>query len=191
MPPRYKPQLSGSEKETVAAFNVTELFTERLYLRRPVEADASSVISIAGDWEVARRLARIPHPYTESDFRFFMDRVVACEPTWGIVLRGTSELIGVIGLAPHGESQSAELGFYVGRRYWGQGFATEAGRAIVRAALDVTGYARLTSGYHADNQASGRVLTKLGFKLIGCSNRPCLAEGTDKPSIDVELLVTS
>jgi RimJ/RimL family protein N-acetyltransferase len=50
------------------------------------------------------------------------------------------------------------------------------------------GYARLTSGYHADNPASGRVLAKLGFKPIGVSNRMCLAEGKDKPAIDVELL---
>lgn len=109
----------------------------------------------------------------------------------GVVLRGTSELIGVIGLALHGESQSAELGFYFGRQCWGQGFATEAGQAFVRAALDVTAYARLTSGYYADNPASGRVLTKLGFKLIGYSSRPCLAEGRDKPSIEMELRLTS
>lgn len=190
-PRRDRPQPGSPEKKTVTAFNGTEVFTERLHLRCPVEADASSVISIVGDWEVARRLARIPHPYTQSDFRFFMERVVPCEPTWGVVLRGTTKLIGVIGLAPHGESQDAELGFYFGRQHWGQGFATEAAQAIVRHALEVTGYARLTSGYYADNPASGRVLGKLGFKTIGCSNRPCLAEGKDKPSIEVELSVTS
>jgi RimJ/RimL family protein N-acetyltransferase len=164
-----------------------ELFTRRLHLRRPIDADAAAIIAIAGDWEVARRLARVPYPYSQSDFRFFLEEVVPKEPTWAMVLRQSNELVGVIGLAPHGE-HSAELGYYVSRSYWGQGLATEAGRAIAHLAIERLGYPKLTSGYQADNLASGRVLEKLGFKPVGFSNRPCLAEGKDKPSIDVELL---
>lgn len=162
--------------------------TPRLQLRRPVETDAASIIAIAGDWEVARRLARVPHPYTQEHFRFFLNSVVPGEPTWAIVLRQTSELIGVIGLAPNDDGQSGELGYYIARPFWGQGIATEAARAIVRIGFDVFRYVKLTSGYHADNPASGRVLEKLRFKPCGRSTRPCLAEGTTKPSIDVELL---
>jgi RimJ/RimL family protein N-acetyltransferase len=167
-----------------------ELFTRRLHLRRPVVADAAAVIAIAGDWEVARRLGRIPHPYSQEDFRFFMERVVPNEPTWAIVMRRSDDLIGVIGLVPHGGGQSAELGYYVARTHWGHGLATEAGRAIVRMALEVKRYAMLTSRYHADNPASGRVLAKLGFRPVGRSNQPCLAEGNEKPSIDMELKAT-
>lgn len=168
--------------------NRGELVTPRLHLRCPVEADASAIIAIAGDWDVARRLGRIPHPYTQADFRFFIERVVQSEPTWAIVVKESAELVGVIGLVPHGESRSAELGYYVGQPYWGQGLATEAAEAIVRMALEVNGYAKLTSAYHADNPASGRVLAKLGFKPVGRSSRPCLAEGKDKASIEVELI---
>jgi RimJ/RimL family protein N-acetyltransferase len=74
------------------------------------------------------------------------------------------------------------------RPHWGQGLATEAAQAIVRMALESMGYAKLTSRYHADNPASGRVLAKLGFKPVGRSNYRCLAEGKDKPSIEVELI---
>ena len=74
------------------------------------------------------------------------------------------------------------------RNCWGQDLETEAGQAVVRLGTEDIGYPRLTSGYHADNPASGRVLTKLGFKPIGLSSRMCLAEGKDKPSVDVELL---
>jgi RimJ/RimL family protein N-acetyltransferase len=172
----------------VGAGDGEELLTERLYLRAPAAADAEAIIAIVGDWEVARRLSRVPHPYGYSDFQFFLDRVVVQEPTWAMVLRATHELAGVIGLAPHHDGESAELGYYIARPRWGQGLATEAGRAIVRLGTEDFGYPRLTSGYHADNPASGRVLTKLGFKRIGSSNRHCLAEGQDKPSIDVELL---
>ena len=168
--------------------NRGELFTRRLHLRCPVEGDASAIIAIAGDWDVARRLGRMPHPYTQEDFRFFMERVVPSEPTWAIVARQTDELVGVIGLIPNSETRSAELGYYVGRPHWGQGLATEAAQAIVSFGLESKLFAKLTSRYHADNPASGRVLTKLGFKPIGLSNHPCLAEGKDKPSIEVELI---
>jgi RimJ/RimL family protein N-acetyltransferase len=164
-----------------------QLFTRRLHLRRPTEADAAAIIAIAGDWEVARRLARVPHPYGELEFRYFLEQVVPNQPTWAIVSRESNEVVGVIGLTPHGEHSSAELGYYVSRGRWGQGFATEAGACVVRLGIEQLGYSRLTSGYHADNPASGRVLEKLGFKPIGFSNRPCLAESKDKPSIDVEL----
>jgi RimJ/RimL family protein N-acetyltransferase len=165
-----------------------EMLTDRLHLRPPAGADAEAVVAICGDWEVARRLSRVPHPYGHADFRYFLERVVVMEPTWAIVLRETNELAGVMGLAPHQDGQSAELGYYIGRAHWGQGLATEAGQAIVRLGTEDIGYARLTSGYHADNPASGRVLAKLGFKAVGISNRMCLAEGKDKASIDVELL---
>ena len=168
-----------------------ELFTTRLHLRPPVAADAEAIIAIAGDWEVARRLSRVPHPYRYSDFHFFIEQVVVNEPTWAIVLRATNQLVGVIGLAQHRDGQSAELGYYLARSHWGQGLATEAGQEIVRLGTEDLGYPRLTSGYHADNPASGRVLEKLGFKPIGVSSRMCLAEGRDKPSIDVELLALS
>jgi ribosomal-protein-alanine N-acetyltransferase len=168
--------------------SVAQLFTPRLQLRRPLQADAASIIAIAGDWEVARRLARVPHPYTQEHFQFFIDSVVPEEPTWAIVRRQTEELIGVISLAPDDGGQSGEMGYYIARPFWGRGFATEAAQAIVRMGFDVFGYVKLTSGYHADNPASGRVLDKLRFKPCGRSTRPCLADGIMKPSIDVELL---
>ena len=160
--------------------------TARLHLRAPVERDADAITAIAGDWEVARRLARVPHPYTDADLRFFFDHVVPKEPTWAILWRETGRLIGMIGLAPAPDGRSAELGYYIARDYWGCGVATEAALAVTRVGFDSFSYLKLTSGYHADNPASGRVLTKLGFVIIGTSTRPCLAEGRDKPAVEVE-----
>jgi RimJ/RimL family protein N-acetyltransferase len=162
------------------------LHTARLHLRPPVEQDAAAIISIAGDWEVARRLARVPHPYTDTDVRFFLDHVVPNEPTWAILCRETSRLIGMISLAPAPDGRSAELGYYIARDHWGRGVATEAARAIIEVGIESFGILRLTSGYHTDNPASGRVLAKLGFTIVGTSGRPCLAEGRDKSSVDVE-----
>jgi RimJ/RimL family protein N-acetyltransferase len=162
------------------------LETVRLRLREPVEQDADAITAIVGDWEVARRLARIPHPYTAADVRFFFDHVVPNEPTWAIVWRQSSCLIGMIGLAPAADGRSAELGYYIARDYWGCGVATEAAQAITQVGFESLGYRKLTSGYYADNPASGRVLAKVGFTIVGTSSRPCVAEGKDKPSIEVE-----
>ncbi len=162
------------------------LDTARLHLRPPVEQDADTIIAIAGDWEVARRLARMPHPYTEADLRFFFNHVVPNEPTWAILWRETGRLIGMMGLAPAPDGRSAELGYYIARDHWGRGIATEAALAITRVGFETFGYAKLTSGYHTDNPASGRVLAKLGFITVGTSSRPCLAEGKEKPCVEVE-----
>jgi len=162
------------------------LDTARLHLRRPVELNADSIISIAGDWEIARRLARVPHPYSEADVRFFLNHVVPKEPTWAILWRQTRELIGMISLAPAPDGRSAELGYYIARDHWNRGVATEAALAVTVVGFASFGYLKLTSGYHADNPASGRVLAKLGFTVVGTSSRPCLADGKDKASVEVE-----
>ena len=167
------------------------LETSRLHLRAPVQQDAEAIISIAGDWEVARQLARVPHPYTDADLRFFFGQVVPNEPTWAILLQGMDRLVGMIGLAPAFDGQSAELGYYIARDQWGRGIATEAARAIGDVGFNSFGYRKLTSGYFSDNPASGRVLAKLGFTIIGTSSRPCLAEGKNKPSVEVEKAVDS
>jgi RimJ/RimL family protein N-acetyltransferase len=168
-----------------------QLETTRLHLRQPVERDAEAIIAVAGDWEIARRLARMPHPYGPEDVRFFFDHVVPNEPTWAIVWRETGRLIGIMGLAPAAHARSAELGYYIARDFWGRGVATEAARVVTKLAFESFGYVKLTSGYHADNPASGRVLAKLGFTIVGTANRPCLAEGQDKACVEVELLPRS
>ena len=173
-------------RSSCARPSMLPLDTTRLHLRAPVEQDSDAIISIAGDWEVARRLARVPHPYTRADVRFFFDHVMPNEPTWAIVWRQTSRLIGMIGLVPTQDGRGAELGYYIARDHWGRGIATEAALAVSRFGFESFGYLKLTSGYHTDNPASGRVLAKLGFTIVGTSNRPCLAEGRDKSTVEVE-----
>jgi RimJ/RimL family protein N-acetyltransferase len=176
-----------SGQRSIGMTDSEELSTPRLILRRPVESDAAATIAIVGDFEVARRLGRVPHPYHRSDFDQFLEHVVPNEPTWAIILRQTNELIGMTGLAPQRKQSSAELGYYLGHPFWGAGFATEAGQAVVRFGFERLGCTKLASRCHADNPASGKVLAKLGFKTVGSSNHHCLAEGRDKPSIEMEL----
>jgi RimJ/RimL family protein N-acetyltransferase len=73
------------------------LETPRLKLRPPAEPDLQAIAAIAGDWEVASRLSRMPHPYSEADARFFLDIVVPEELVWLIEERSSHGVVGVIG----------------------------------------------------------------------------------------------
>ncbi len=161
------------------------LQTGRLSLRRPVERDVGAIIDIVGDWDVARRLARVPHPYGHSDAVFFLDEVVPNEWVWAITRYGSDRLIGVVGLTPEGST--AELGYWLSPAWWGRGVMTEAAQVVIDYGSTALGLPFLTSGYFADNSASGRVLQKLGFIPIGSTKRSCLARGVDVASIDMRL----
>jgi len=165
-----------------------ELTTERLLLRRPNVGDVAAIVDIVGDWEVASRLARVPHPYGIADAKFFLEQVVPREWVWAITIDGSDGLIGAIGLTPEKEADSAELGYWLSKSYWGQGVITEAATAVVIFGFYTLRLPLITSGYFEDNSVSGRVLKKLGFVEVGQAMRPCLAADKDMPSIELHLL---
>ena len=165
------------------------LKSERLLLRRPDVGDIGSIMAIVGDWEVVRRLARVPHPYRETDAHFFLNTVVPNEWVWAITLRESREMVGMVGLTPEADPDTVELGYYVAHGHWGKGIATEAAGLVVHHGIHSLGLRRIRSGHFVDNPASGRVLSKLGFIEIGRSERPCLAIGSTQPSVEVHLEV--
>jgi RimJ/RimL family protein N-acetyltransferase len=164
-----------------------KLVTERLSMRRPNDGDVGAIVSIVGDWEVASRLARVPHPYSPTDARFFLDQVVPAEWVWAVTLKGSNELVGTIGLTPEKSTDTAELGYWLSPRLWSQGITTEAARAVVSFGFETLGLPCLTSGYFENNRASGRVLEKLGFFETGRVMRPCLAAGGEVRSVRMQL----
>jgi [ribosomal protein S5]-alanine N-acetyltransferase len=129
----------------------------------------------------------VPHPYGEKDAFSFLETVVPNEWVWAITWLESGELVGMVGLSPGPGRETAELGYYVARRSWRIGIATEAAKRIVEYGFATLGLRRLTSGYFLDNPASGRVLSKLGFVEVGRGTRPCLAIGSMLPSIEMRL----
>lgn len=164
-----------------------DLATDRLMLRRPNIGDVDAIVNIVGDWDVARRLARVPHPYGPADAHFFLDQIVPAEWVWAITLRGSDVLIGAVGLTPDSDAETAELGYWLSNAQWGKGIAMEAARAVVTFGFESLGFSYLTSGYFEDNPASGKVLSKLGFVETGRVMRPCLAAGGEVPSVRMQL----
>jgi len=163
-----------------------ELHTERLTLRRLRPTDAGRLAEIADDVRIARNLThRFPHPYTVDDANGF----ISSDPqAFALELTATDDgLIGVVG----GEDGTGILigvhifGYWLGFDYWGQGYATEAGRAyldyIIRSGGDQE-LRRVEAAVFGWNPASGTVLAKLGLTHEGTlSNRILrLGEVTDE-----------
>jgi ribosomal-protein-alanine N-acetyltransferase len=146
--------------------------TKRLLLRPPRLEDAPRVALLAGDRDVAGGTLLIPHPYEE---RFAVEwiRGLAERPDRGesvkfmITLRETREVIGAIGLRILRDHARADLGYWLGKDYWNLGYATEAGRAVVRHGFETCGLRRITAGHFTRNPASGRVLQKIGMTHEG------------------------
>lgn len=158
--------------------------TPRLLLRPPFIEDAREITARIGDEGVVRNLATAPWPYGVADAEAWLahpqhDPLL---PNWVMLLRtgGQPRIVGAIGIHRR-DDDSLELGYWVARRYWGLGFATEAGHQIRRTARALN-LPRLTSGHFIDNPASGAVLRKLGFRPTGqIAMRHSLARGRDVP----------
>ncbi len=143
--------------------------TKRLTLRPGWPEDAPAVAAAIGHESVVRHLSRVPWPYTQDDAADWLARSRGVTEVFFLVFDhlGAAEprLVGAAGLHPAGGE--LELGYWYTPDAWGNGYATEAGRAVVDIARHALGVRRLASRYHLNNPASGRVLRKLGFVAPG------------------------
>lgn len=156
------------------------LKTERLVLRGLTQADAPAIAGLAADVGVAGQTANVPHPYTLADAERFVARAEACDPRvqpgFAVEHRDFG-VIGTLGFNPRKDGKT-EVGYWLGRPFWGRGYATEALNAALVWAKDGWGKAALWAGHFADNPASGEVLIKAGFLYTGDVERhPSLARG--------------
>jgi RimJ/RimL family protein N-acetyltransferase len=143
------------------------LETERLVLRAPRPGDAKAVAMLAGDRRIAENTTRIPHPYTLTDAVDFIATANGreSEATFAVTT-ADGTLIGMCGFDFRGEPAS-EIGYWLGVPYWGNGYATEAARAVIDYAFNDLGYDVLVAGARVTNPASRRVLEKCGFQWTG------------------------
>ncbi len=158
--------------------------TRRLVLRELVDSDAPELASLAGDWDVARMTARIPYPYSEALAREWMETLGAEEFVRAVTFQGA--LVGAVGYVPNDDG-SAEIGYWIGRPWWGQGYASEAATALVRYCFTTAGLKRLTCCHFEDNAASERVIRKLGFRESGACSAWCDARQAEFPARSYEL----
>jgi [ribosomal protein S5]-alanine N-acetyltransferase len=153
------------------------LKTERLVLRPFRRSDADEFARLSGDWAVASMTSDIPYPFSPAQALGWL-KPVRGEERFGIELDG--QLIGGVGFYRR-PSGVAELGFWLGQPWWGHGYATEAGRAVVNHGFSDPRLPAFSSAHFLDNRASAGVLAKLGFEptghaLIACAARQCEVE---------------
>ncbi|MDP1618946.1 GNAT family N-acetyltransferase [Phenylobacterium sp.] len=143
--------------------------TARLRLRAPTLEDAPRIAALANDPGVARMTTRMPHPYGLSDAEAFLQacerRDVAKEHIFALD-HDDEGLVGMLGFHPDDDGR-VELGYWLGRPYWGQGLATEAASGALVWAGEGWRRRYLVAGHFADNPASGQVLCKTGFLYTG------------------------
>ena len=165
------------------------LETDRLHLRAVVASDAQAVARLAADPDVAGRTACMPHPYTLADAQAWVDRVrvdrvrvdrVRVSPdvdeiVRAIVRRADNAFLGAIGIIP--DESGGELGYWLGKPYWGQGFVSEAVRRFVRFVFEELSLSELRASVFPDNPASSRVLVKAGFAFTGADTLDSPARG--------------
>lgn len=142
--------------------------TKRLTLRPAWPEDAATLATLLADREVARMLARVPHPYSDADAAAFVAQPRGAHDARFLIVaqdRASPATIGGIGIRDGGDGPA--LGYWLSRDAWGQGYATEAGQAVVAMARHALPIRRLNAWYFTDNPASGAVLRKLGFRDTG------------------------
>jgi ribosomal-protein-alanine N-acetyltransferase len=158
-----------------------ELETERLLLRTPKMDDVSSIASLIGEWEVAKNLGRVPHPYSEADAQAYVVKTEEARAkgeafNFVITRKSDSALMGACGVQLR-ESGNFEFGYWLGKPFWKNGYATESTLRLVSFGFRELNIDRLVAGWFHDNPASGRVLAKLGCEPSGAEQRNCLARG--------------
>ena len=106
-----------------------------------------------------------PHPYTTEDAAAWVQAQKDRDPPMHFAIADAGEAIGAIGLTLQSEvhRRSAEVGYWLGEPFWGQGIATEAVRALTAYAFEQFDLVRLEAGVFEWNPASARVLEKCGF----------------------------
>jgi RimJ/RimL family protein N-acetyltransferase len=147
--------------------------TARLLLGTFESDDAPDLQRLAGAREIADTTVSIPHPY-ELDHALawignqHREAVRGRATNFAIRLLPGSLLIGSVGLRDiDHEHHQAELGFWIGREWWGQGYAREAAAAVIRFGFETLGLNRIYAHHMARNPSAGRVLLHVGMQQEG------------------------
>ena len=151
---------------------IPTLTTLRLILRPFSPKDAASVKELAGEREIAEMTANIPYPYDEgmaeawiSGHQEAFDNEEAV--TFAITRRSDGMLLGAIDIHINKIHRLAEIGYWIGKPFWSQGYCTEAAREVLRYGFEALNLNRIQARHMTKNPASGRVMEKLGMEYEG------------------------
>ncbi|MEC9343164.1 MAG: GNAT family N-acetyltransferase [Pseudomonadota bacterium] len=142
--------------------------TARLLLRPPHRDDIEDIADLANNYQVARMLSSMPHPYFAADAQEFIEKVgraAAHGCVYAITEASSGRFMGVCGLHEDPSRHALPfIGYWLGEPYWGRGYASEAARALVDLFFKVTDRDQLLISCRVDNHASRRIIEKCGAR---------------------------
>lgn len=147
-----------------------QLKTARLELRQLEERHESRIQTLAADYEIAATTLSFPHPYPPGAAKAWIDKKRESFENGDelvVAIEEGGQLIGTMGLYLNRRDDSAELGYWIGKPYWGRGYATEAAIALLRFGFETLGLHRIQAQLMSRNPASGKVLEKIGMHHEG------------------------
>ena len=156
------------------------LETERLMLRRPTLADVKAIAHLANDRRIAENTRRLPHPYLQEHAIEFVRAIANDKRETVFLIENNYTPIGMVGIDWR-EADARELGYWLGVEHWGQGFGTEAARAVIDFTFEEFDVEHLISGARVANPSSRNILEKCGFQWIGVELHRFEALGSSTP----------
>lgn len=167
----------------------TTLTTQRLLLRPWAETDAPRLYTLACDPRIGPSAGWPAHTSVQ-DSRQIIREVLSAPGTYAVVHRETGMLLGSVGLMvgdqsklTGGRTDEAEIGYWIGVDYWGQGYIPEACRTLLRHGFLTLGLSTIWCGYYAGNEKSRRAQEKCGFTYhhtLQSVPRPLLGDSSDE-----------
>ncbi|MBW8359927.1 MAG: GNAT family N-acetyltransferase [Weeksellaceae bacterium] len=160
-----------------------ELQTDSLLLNQPTESDLDDfILQINSTEDFSKNLFNIPFPYTREDAdKWFAACNAGIESgeSWRFAIRekAVGKLIGIIGLHHNMEHHKAEIGYWLGREYWGKGYLTEALKAVLIFGFGELKLNKLYATHFLYNPASGRVMQKAGMEYEGLLKQEYFHQG--------------
>lgn len=147
----------------------------KVEIRKPRLSDANVLRELINDKEVLKQLSGYPYPCPLSRMRKDVKDGIKgwrTKECFSFTILADGEIAGSIILENPGEDRGRyDLGFFVGRKYWGRGIATEAIKQVVRFGFKELRLYRIQADNDSDNPASGRAMEKAGFKFEGARKK--------------------
>ena len=156
------------------------LETDRLMLRRPTLADVKAIARLANDRRIAENTRRLPYPYLQDHAIEFVRGTANNARAAVFLIENNYTPIGVAGVDWH-QPDAPELGYWLGVEHWGQGFGTEAARAVIDFVFEEFDVEQLSSGARVTNPSSRNILEKCGFQWSGVELHRFEALGSSTP----------
>jgi RimJ/RimL family protein N-acetyltransferase len=165
------------------------LETRRLILRPLRESDLVPLAAAVNNRRITNNTARIPWPYTLNDAYAFQRYTVTEPGSLRAVIIGKEKIsvIGCISYDASGTVPCAGIGYWLAESVWAKGYGFEAARVVTDHAFTVAGHGYLVAGYRKGNEASRRILDRLGFRVTGHALNRSRGAGCMQPITRLEL----